>query len=68
LEAVADLRKNLQSYGAELIIRVGNPAEIIPQLATQYQVNEVYHHREVAYEETAKSEEVEAALWKLGLT
>jgi deoxyribodipyrimidine photo-lyase len=67
LEAVADLRKNLQGYGAELIIRVGNPAEILPQLATQYQVNEVYHHREVAYEETAKSEEVEAALWKLRL-
>jgi deoxyribodipyrimidine photo-lyase len=67
LEAVADLRKNLQGYGAELIIRIGNPAEIIPQLAGQYQVNEVYHHREVAYEETAKSEEVEAALWKLRL-
>ncbi len=67
LEAVADLRKNLQGYGAELIIRMGNPAEIIPQLSEQYQVNEVYHHREVAYEETAKSEEVEAALWKLRL-
>ncbi len=67
LEAVADLRKNLQTYGAELIIRTGSPAEIIPQLAEQYQVNEVYHHREVAYEETEISEQVEAALWKMRL-
>ncbi|GAA3988102.1 DASH family cryptochrome [Mucilaginibacter dorajii] len=67
LEAVADLRKNLQGYGADLIIRIGNPAEIIPQLAEQYQVNEVYHHREVAYEETEISEHVEAALWKMRL-
>ncbi|MGF7041693.1 DASH family cryptochrome [Mucilaginibacter lappiensis] len=67
LEAVADLRKNLQGYGAELIIRTGNPAEILPQLAEQYQVNEVYHHREVAYEETEISEQVETALWKLRL-
>ncbi|MDB5149226.1 MAG: family cryptochrome, partial [Mucilaginibacter sp.] len=67
LEAVADLRKNLQGFGAELIIRIGNPAEVIPQLAEEYHINEVYHHREVAYEETNISEEVEAALWKMRL-
>jgi deoxyribodipyrimidine photo-lyase len=67
LEAVADLRKNLQSLGSELIIRKGNPAEILPELALEYEVNEVYHHREVAYEETAISEQVETALWKIKL-
>ena len=67
LESVADLRKNLQAHGAELIIRTGNPAEILSQLAEEYHVNEVYHHREVAYEETAISEEVETALWKMRL-
>src|ERR1700749_2594015 len=36
LESVADLRKNLQSLGAELIVRTGNPAEVLPQLAQQY--------------------------------
>src|ERR1700744_1178183 len=65
LESVADLRQNLQKLGGELIVRTGNPSEIIPQLAQQYQVSEVYHHREVAFEETQKSEEVEAALWKI---
>jgi deoxyribodipyrimidine photo-lyase len=67
LESVADLRKNLQKHGAELIIRTGHPAEILPQLAEQYHVSEVYHHREVAYEETEISEHVEAALWKIKL-
>ena len=62
LESVADLRKNLQARGSELIIRTGNPAEILPQLAEEYHVSEVYHHREVAYEETDISEAVEAAL------
>ena len=67
IEAVADLRKNLQGLGGDLIVRTGNPAEILPQLAEQYQVNEVYHHREVAHEETDISEQVEAALWKMKL-
>ncbi len=67
LESVADLRKNLKNIGGELIIRIGNPAEILPQLAEQYHINEVYHHREVAHEETQISEEVEAALWKIKL-
>jgi deoxyribodipyrimidine photo-lyase len=67
LESVANLRHNLQSLGGELIVKTGNPAEIIPQLAQQYQVSEVYHHREVAFEETKISEDVEAALWKIKL-
>jgi len=67
LESVADLRKNLRNIGGELIIRVGNPAEILPQLAEQYHINEVYHHREVAHEETEISADVEAALWKMKL-
>lgn len=67
LESVADLRASLQKLGGELIVRVGNPVEVIPQLAQQYQVSEVYHHREVAFEETGISEAVETALWKIKL-
>jgi deoxyribodipyrimidine photo-lyase len=67
LESVADLRKNLQALDSELIIRIGDPAEVLPQLAAQYGVSEVYHHREVAHEETNISEKVETALWNLRL-
>ncbi|MBD1393077.1 DASH family cryptochrome [Mucilaginibacter glaciei] len=67
LESVAGLRKNLQAFGADLIIRTGDPAELLPQLAEEYQVSEVYHHREVAPDETTISEAVETALWKIKL-
>ncbi|MGI4749628.1 MAG: DASH family cryptochrome [Janthinobacterium lividum] len=66
-ESVADLRLSLQKLGGNLLIRMGDPAVIIPELAQQYQVSEVYHHREVAFEETEISAKVEAALWKLKL-
>jgi deoxyribodipyrimidine photo-lyase len=59
LESVADLRKNLRSIGGELLI--------LPKLAGEFHVNEVYHHREVAHEETNISEQVETALWKMRL-
>jgi deoxyribodipyrimidine photo-lyase len=67
LESVACLRENLRKIGGELIIKIGNPAIILPQLAEAYGVNEVYHHREVAHEETSISEQVEASLWKIKL-
>jgi len=67
LESVADLRKNLRQIGGDLVIRIGDPSQIIPQLAEEYNINEVYHHREVAHEETEISERVETALWKMKL-
>jgi deoxyribodipyrimidine photo-lyase len=67
IESVNNLRDNLRALGAELIVRTGTPAELIPELALQYQVTEVYHHREVAFEETGISEQVEASLWKIKL-
>ncbi|TWR27398.1 DASH family cryptochrome [Mucilaginibacter pallidiroseus] len=67
LESVDDLKKSLQNLGGDLLIRTGDPAEILPQLAEQYHVSEVYHHREVAPDETNISEKVEAALWKMKL-
>lgn len=67
IESVADLRLNLQKLGGDLVIRTGDPAEVLTQLAEEYHVSEVYHHREVAPEETSTSERVEAALWKMKL-
>ncbi len=64
-ESVADLRQSLQNLGGNLLIRLGDPAVIIPELVQQYQISEVYHHREVAFEETEISSKVEAALWKM---
>jgi deoxyribodipyrimidine photo-lyase len=64
IESVADLQKSLKKLGSDLVIAKGKPEEIIPQLVQKYKVTGVYHHREVASEETLISEKVEAALWK----
>lgn len=66
-ESVADLQKSIRSFNGDLHIEVGLPEVILPELAARYQVDEVYHHREVAYEETHVSSLVEEALWKLKL-
>ncbi len=64
LESVNGLRESLQSLGGDLLIRFGRPEDILPELCQKYSVSEVYHHREVAAEETEISSNVESALWK----
>jgi len=63
-ESVLDLKSSLQQRGADLLVASGYPEEILPEIAARYQVKEVYHHREVAKEETHISMLVEEALWK----
>ena len=65
IECVADLQASLQKLGADLIIRKGKPEDVLPELVSKYNVTEVYHHREVASEETRISADVENALWRL---
>ncbi|TAF43955.1 MAG: DASH family cryptochrome [Sphingobacteriales bacterium] len=65
LDSVADLKNTLQKLGGDLLVLVGKPEEIIPQIAQKYNADVVYHHREVASEETEISTLVEDALWKL---
>ncbi|PWS30894.1 DASH family cryptochrome [Pedobacter paludis] len=65
LESVASLRTSLKQIGGNLLIAEGHPEDIIPQLVQEYEITEVYHHREVAREETHISTLLENALWKL---
>jgi deoxyribodipyrimidine photo-lyase len=65
LESVLGLRSALKQIGGNLLIAEGSPEDIIPQLVQEYEITEVYHHREVAREETHVSTLVENALWKL---
>lgn len=62
---VEALKSFFQTHEGDLIVHYGKPEEILPQLCQQYAVDEVYHHREVAFEETQNSFDVEDALWKL---
>ncbi len=65
LESVQDLRQSLQKLGGDILILNGKPEELLPDLVRLYDIAEVYHHREVASEETEISTHVEDLLWKL---
>lgn len=60
LECVADLRASLRARGADLVIRVGDPARILADLAEDIDATAVYASKEVTSEET----DVESALSK----
>jgi deoxyribodipyrimidine photo-lyase len=65
LEGVVSLQQAMQRLGGNLLVLSGKPEDIIPELVAKHEIAEVYHHREVASEETAVSVKVEDALWKL---
>ncbi|MEA5141449.1 DASH family cryptochrome [Arcicella rigui] len=67
VESLENLRKNLQSIGSNLIIRIGHPEEIIPQLAKELSIDEVFISEEVTSEETDTDTSVEVALKKEGI-
>jgi deoxyribodipyrimidine photo-lyase len=65
IESVAALRESLKKIGGNLLVVNGSPEDHMPALVEQYEIAEVYHHREVATEETTVSSNVEDLLWKL---
>ncbi len=64
IESVKDLRKNLQKLGGDLVVRIGQPEEVIPDLAKHLGVTAVYASKEVTDEEIKVEEKLESALWK----
>jgi deoxyribodipyrimidine photo-lyase len=64
LESVTELRKNIEAKGGKLLVRVGKPEEILPELAEKHNVTAVYSSKEVTSEETQTEEKLEKQLWK----
>lgn len=64
LESVQDLKKTLQQMGADLLVKVGKPEEVIPEICLQYHVQSVYAFKEVVSEEVGIGERLEVNLWK----
>ena len=67
-ESLIDLRERLRERGSELIVRVGKPEEVLPELAQAFQAEGVFAHKEVTYEELQVEEAVEKAFFKAGIT
>ncbi len=66
LESVADLRANLRAKGADLLIRVGKPEEVLPQLTQETHSSWVFCNRERTQEEKEVQAAVEDRLWLIG--
>ena len=62
LESLADLRRSLQQHGSDLLIRTGNSAQVLSELAHQHQATAVYAGQEATPEETQLDEQVRQAL------
>lgn len=61
-ESLAALRAACVARGGELVIRTGTPETVLPALVRETGATAVFHHEEVASEETTVEAEVEAAL------
>ncbi len=68
LEAANDLEKQLSARGAGLVVKVGKPEDMLPQLAAQYNASVVYASKEVTDEEIKEEEAVEEALSQKGIS
>jgi deoxyribodipyrimidine photo-lyase len=66
LESVADLRQSLRSLGSDLVVRQGQPEQVIPELIQQFNITAVHYHSEVTSEELAVESGLQAALEKMG--
>lgn len=67
IESVADLRRNLRNRGAHLIIRVGDPAKILAELAGEIKAEAIYASKEVTSEETGMESRLSKLLKPLNI-
>lgn len=67
IESVTSLKNTLSELGTTLIVRAGDPATIIPELAKELKVKAVLASKEAAIEETNIENLLEQKLWSLGI-
>ncbi|KAK3415484.1 hypothetical protein EUGRSUZ_H01108 [Eucalyptus grandis] len=67
LESVSDLRRSLRDRGSDLVVRVGRPEEVLPEMAKAVGAEAVYAHREASREEVKSEERIEAAMKEEGV-
>ena len=66
LESLADLRRSLRQQGSDLLIRTGDPRQVLSELVSQHQVSAVYAGGEATSEEIQREEQVRQTLQPLG--
>lgn len=66
LESVANLRENLRSLHSDLIIRIGKPEDVLPEIAQTLDIGAIYYHQEVTDEELQVTKNLRSQIQKLG--
>lgn len=66
IESVANLRKNLQALGSNLLVRIGKPEEEVFLLAKELKTSWVFCNRERMHEELQVQDKLEQKLWSVG--
>ncbi|MEM9388991.1 MAG: deoxyribodipyrimidine photo-lyase, partial [Bacteroidota bacterium] len=67
LESLAELRGYLKKLGADLILRVGNPEEVVSRLADELRVEAIHCSKEIAHEELQQVHRMEQKLQGKGI-
>ncbi|XP_010259530.1 PREDICTED: blue-light photoreceptor PHR2 [Nelumbo nucifera] len=67
IESVSDLRRNLQSRGSDLVVRIGKPEVVLVEMARAIGADAVYAHREVSHDEVRAEDKIEAAMKEEGV-
>ncbi|XP_073054130.1 blue-light photoreceptor PHR2-like [Primulina eburnea] len=62
IESVSDLRKNLQSRGSDLVVRIGRPETVLLELVKAVGAEAVYVHKEVSNDEVKAEEKIEEVM------
>ncbi|HMQ06625.1 MAG TPA: DASH family cryptochrome [Saprospiraceae bacterium] len=66
IDSVLDLKNNLIKTGSDLIIRVGKPEVIIPEIVNSTKASWVFCNRERTDEEVKVQDRLEKNLWEIG--
>ncbi len=66
IESVENLRKNLAAKKARLIVRVGNPEEILFEICRESKASWIFCNRERTQEEVLVQDALERNLWSIG--
>lgn len=66
IESVQDIRHQLRHHGSELVVRIGEPEEILLSLAAEHKAHYIYCNRERTREEVDVQDRLEKKLWTIG--
>jgi deoxyribodipyrimidine photo-lyase len=66
IEAVHDLRNSFKCMGIDIVVRVGLPEEILPQLTQEFKASWIFCNREMTSEEIKVQDKLERNLWAIG--